>query len=166
MTETFIAWVSWMPPELASFLLASLPLTESRLALPLALFVFDLSPCTAFVSTFFGNLLPVPILYSFFPTCVSFASSHIQILDRWLNGWFDSLRKKHGESYSKLGALFLFILVVAPGPGTGVWTATVLAILFRVRVRFAVASIVAGLFVGSLAILAVSLGIFEGIKLL
>ncbi len=166
MIDFLLSWLNGVPPELVSFLLASLPLTESRLALPLALFVFDLSPLTAFVSTFFGNLLPVPALYALLPSCITFATAHVPMLDRWFNGWFESLRKKHSEGYSKWGALFLFILVVAPGPGTGVWTATVLAILFRVRPIFAILSIAAGLFVGSLAILGVSLGVFEGMKLL
>lgn len=166
MIDFLITLVAWMPSEFASFLLASLPLTESRLALPVALFVFGLSPLVAFVCTFLGNLLPIPILFSLLPRLVAFIESHNQTLNRWINCWFDSLRRKHTGGYSKWGALFLLIFVAIPWPGTGVWTASVLAILFQIRPRLAVVAIIVGQIIGSIAVTSISLGIFEGVKLL
>ncbi len=166
MTEILLSWFHGLPPELTSFLLASLPLTESRLAMPVALFVFHLSPFATFVWTYFGNLLPVPVLYAVLPPVIKFFTVRSPFLDRWVNGWFETLRTKHREGYAKWGAVFLFIVVAAPGPGTGIWTATVLGILFHVKWTYAVVAIAAGLFVASLTILALMLGVFEGAKLL
>jgi len=49
-------------PALATFLLALLPLTELRAAIPIGIFVYHLSPISAFFFAVAGNLLAA---YSF-----------------------------------------------------------------------------------------------------
>lgn len=166
MIDSLVNAFSGIPPELASLLLASMPVAESRVAIPVALFVFDLSPTAAFVYTFIGNSLPVFVLFWILPACLEYLRRHVRWIDRWLVSWFENMRTRYGESYSKWGAFFLFFFVVIPGIGTGAWGATLLAVLLRIDPRFAIPSIISGVFISCLAVLAVSLGVFSGIQLL
>jgi uncharacterized membrane protein len=166
MTDFFISLFSGMPAWAESFLLAGMPLTESRLALPMALFAFGLSPTVAVVSTFLGNLLPIPIVFLLLPLLIVFLEKHSKTLERWINLWFDVLRRKHADKYAKWGAVFLAIFVAVPWPGTGVWTGSVLAILFDIKAKIAIPAIVVGQAFSSLIVLCVSYGIFGGVKLL
>lgn len=166
MIDSLVTALSGIPPELASLLLASVPVAESRVAIPVALFVFDLSATVAFVYTFIGNSVSVLILFWILPACLELLRRHVHWIDRWVVSWFENMKGRYGESYSKWGAFFLFFFVVIPGVGTGAWGATLLAVLLRIDPRLAIPSIIAGVFISGLAVLAVSLGVFSGIQLL
>lgn len=162
MTDIFLE----IPPVLPSLLLASLPFIESRVALPVALFVFDLSPTASFISTFIGNSLPVFILFRALPPALDLMRRQVGWLDRWVIFWFEKMKGRYGESYSKWGAFFLFFFVVVPGIGTGAWGASLLGVLLKIDARLAIPSIIAGVFISGLVVLGVSLGVFSGIQLL
>lgn len=166
MIDSLVNALSGIPPELASLLLASVPVAESRVAIPVALFVFDLSVTPTFIYTFIGNSLPVFILFWILPACLEYLRRHVRWIDHWVVSWFEQMKGRYGESYSKWGAFFLFFFVVIPGIGTGAWGATLLAVLLRIDARLAISSIIAGVFISGLAIMAVSLGVFSGIQLL
>ncbi|MBI4437916.1 small multi-drug export protein [Candidatus Uhrbacteria bacterium] len=166
MIETIFAWASGLPAELAAALLASLPITETRLALPFAIFALHLAPWSAFLATLIGNLLPVPFIFALLTPALRLIHVRFPRLDDWFLRWRATQEKKFGESYSKWGAFFLFLLVVTPGPGTGVWTASALAVLFHIDLRLSALSIVCGAIVGTLAILAVTQGVFVGLNVL
>lgn len=166
MIDSLVALLSGIPPELASLLLASVPVAESRVAIPVALFVFDLTTTAAFIYTFIGTSLPVLILFWILPVCLEYLRRRARWIDRWIISWFETMKTRYGESYSKWGAFFLFFFVVIPGIGTGAWGATLLAVLLRIDPRLAIPSIIAGVFISGLAVLGVSLGVFSGIQLL
>lgn len=166
MIDSLVNALSGIPPELASLLLASVPVAESRVAIPVALFVFDLPMTPTFIYTFIGNSLPVFILFWILPACLEFLRRHVRWIDRWVVSWFEQMKGRYGESYSKWGAFFLFFFVVIPGIGTGAWGASLLGVLLKIDSRLAIPSIIAGVFISGLAVLAVSLGVFSGIQLL
>lgn len=166
MIETLLTWFQGFPPELVAGLLSALPLTETRLALPVAIFVLHLSPVVAFLATLVGNLVPMPFIFYLLTPALRVIHNHVPRLDAWFLHWREKQEKKFGESYSKWGAFFLFLLVVTPGPGTGVWTASALAVLFHIDLRLSALSIVSGAIIGSLAILAVTQGVFVGFSFL
>ncbi len=166
MIETLIQWVSILPPEVASAILAALPVTELRAALPIALFVFKLPPLTAYFSTVLGNLIPLLGLYVCLPSFLHWSLQNAPTIKLRFDQWFVSLEKKYGQAYSKWGAFFLFLFVAVPLPGTGVWTATVLAIFFQIKRELAIPCIIAGVLVAGLIVFALSQGVFQGLKLL
>jgi uncharacterized membrane protein len=166
MTDALITSLSRISPELASLLLASLPLAEARVAIPVALFVFDLSSLATFFYTFIGNSLPVLVLFWILPTALRLAREQVAWIDHWVASWFEKMKTRYGESYSKWGAFFLFFFVVIPGLGTGAWGASLLAVLLRIEPRLAIPAIMAGVFISVLSVLAVSLGVFSGVQLL
>jgi len=155
-----------LPPEIASALLASLPVAELRGALPIALFVFDLSPVTAYVWTVMGNLIPIPVIYLFLPRLMALTLKHTPRINRRFDTFFDRLMKKYGNQYSKWGAFFLFLFVAVPLPGTGAWTGALLAVLFRVQKRYAIPFIALGVAMAGILVLALSLGVFQGMRFL
>jgi uncharacterized membrane protein len=148
MMETILTWLQGFPPELVAAILAALPVLETRVALPVAIFALDLPPMTAFVSTFMGNLFPVPFIFFFLTPVLAGIHRHVPRLDQWFLVWRAKQEKKFGASYSKWGAFFLFLIVVIPGPGTGVWTASALAVLFQIDLRLSALSIAGAAFVG------------------
>ncbi|KKW32157.1 MAG: hypothetical protein UY76_C0039G0004 [Candidatus Uhrbacteria bacterium GW2011_GWA2_52_8d] len=162
MIDFLIQFFGGISPELASALLASLPVTELRAALPIALLVFELDPFTAYFWTVFGNLIPILLVYLILPPLMMFALRYTPRLNRRLETFFDVLKTKHGDRYSKWGAFFLFLFVAMPLPGTGVWTGTVLAVVFRIKPTLAISYIVAGLLVAGLLVLAITQGVFRG----
>jgi len=111
MIETLTQWVSILPPEIASAILASLPVTELRAALPIALFVFKLPPLTAYFSTVLGNLIPLLVLYVCLPPFLRWSLQNAPTIKLRFDKWFVSLEKKYGQAYSKWGAFFLFLAV-------------------------------------------------------
>lgn len=166
MIETILTWFQGFPPEFVAAILAALPVLETRVALPIAIFVLELPPMDAFLATLAGSLFPVPFIFLFLRPTLAAIHQHVPRLDRWFLSWRAKQEKKFGESYSKWGAFFLFLIVVIPGPGTGVWTASALAVLFQIDLRLSALSIAAGAFVGGLTILAVTQGVFVGLHFL
>ncbi|TAL49991.1 hypothetical protein EPN81_04095 [Patescibacteria group bacterium] len=166
MIDTLLMWLEGFPSELVAFVLAIMPVTETRLALPVAIFVLHLSPWVAFISTLLGNLFPMPFIFALLTPTLKIIHRQFPRIDQWFVTWRETQVKKFGERYSKWGAFFLFLLVVAPGPGTGVWTASALAVIFDIDRRLAAVSIISGAFIGTLTILAVTQGVFTGLQLL
>lgn len=166
MIDVLIHALSGISPELASALLASLPITELRAALPIALVVFELDPLVAYVSTVLGNLIPLILVFAFFPVFMKFVLRYAPKINVKIENHFLKLQKKHGDKYSKWGAFFLFLFVAIPLPGTGVWTGSVLAVLFKIKRTLAVPFIILGLLVAGLVVLGITQGAFHGLRLL
>jgi uncharacterized membrane protein len=144
MLEIF-PYISHLPPELASALLAALPITELRAALPLALTVFHLDPATAYIATVLGNLVPLVLIFALLPGIIRFAEAHSPWLKRVLDRYFRKLAHKHKKKFQRYGTFALVLFVMIPLPGSGVWTGSVLAILFGVRRDHAIPAIIIGL---------------------
>ncbi|NQV89695.1 MAG: small multi-drug export protein [Parcubacteria group bacterium] len=166
MTESIVAFFQSAPPELVTALLASLPVTELRAAIPVALTFFNLNPFVVYVSAVLGNILPIALIYAVIPRLIRHTSQRVPAFDKAMNKWFEKLEKKYGENYSKWGALFLLLFVAIPLPGSGVWTGTVLAILFNVKRELAIPYIVLGVMIAGLLVLGLTQGVFAGLQLL
>lgn len=155
LTETLVAFNK----EAAVVILAALPISELRGAIPLAL-AMGFSPIKSYLLAFAGNLIPViPILFLVQP--VSEKLRHIPIFEKFFNWLFERTRRKAGllEKFEVLG---LILFVAIPLPVTGAWTGCVAATLFKVRFRYALLSIVLGVAIAGLIVTGLSLA---GIKL-
>jgi len=166
MIEILLHWFEAVPPELATALMAALPVTELRAALPVALTFFDLNPFVAYASAVIGNLVPVVFLYAVLPKMIVWATEHFPPLEKAMKVWFAKLERQYGENYSKWGAFFLLLFVAIPLPGSGAWTGTVLAILFNIKRELAIPYIVIGVMIAGLLIFGLTEGVFAGLQLL
>jgi uncharacterized membrane protein len=163
MLEHFIKQIALFNKEIAVVIVAALPVSELRGALPLAL-TMGFSPYKAYCLSFLGNLIPVmPLLFLLQP--VSNRLRHIKIFEKFFGWLFERTRKK-ATLVERFEALGLILFVAIPLPVTGAWTGCVAATLFKIRFRYAFLSIAAGVLIAGLIVLGLSLAGIEilGIK--
>lgn len=140
--------------EIAVVVLAALPISELRGAIPMAL-AMGFSPQKAYFLAFVGNLIPVvPLLFLLEP--ISARLRHIKIFERFFDWLFERTRRK-ATLIEKFEALGLILFVAIPLPITGAWTGCVAASLFKIRFRYALLAIVAGVAIAGLVVMGVSL---------
>ena len=164
MLQILIKWLGSVPFELTTIFLATLPLTELRAAIPVAVTVFHLTPISAYTFSVIGNMIPLVFLFCFLPWFLSFLSGRFPIFHSMLERYFFRLSKKHEAKLNAYGAMFLFVFVAIPHPGGGVWTASTLAILFRMKKTYAIPAIVFGTLVSGLIVLSITLGSIQLFK--
>ncbi len=142
MVEILLHWLRDIPKEYVVIILAALPITELRGSIPLALY-FGFSFQKAFWLSVLGNALPViPILFLLRP--VSNSLSKFKIFARFFD-WFFKRTMKKADTIQKYEALGLAIFVAIPLPMTGAWTGAIAASLLRMRLRYALIGITAGI---------------------
>ncbi|MBL7156853.1 MAG: small multi-drug export protein [Candidatus Omnitrophica bacterium] len=140
--------------EIAVVILAALPVSELRGAIPLAI-AMDFSPLKAYVLAFIGNIIPiVPLLFLLQP--VTNKLRHIKIFEKFFDWLFERTKRK-ATLVEKFEALGLILFVAIPLPVTGAWTGCVAATLFKIRFRYALISIVLGVVIAGLIVLGLSL---------
>ena len=120
-----------MSPELTTTLLATLPITELRLALPAGV-ALGLAPLSAFFWATLGNILAVVLTTYILEPVVNFLRRHIGVINRLAEKIFTRTRHKHSENFNRFGALFLVIFVAIPLPGSGGYTGALLTYLFGI----------------------------------
>ncbi|MAF79692.1 ligand-binding protein SH3 [bacterium] len=113
-------------------LIAALPVAELRGAIPLAVFVWNISPLTAFFLAVIGNFLIVIPLLWFWHFAVHRLAKRYHFVHRCKEWMFDRTHRRHGGKFELLKEFALFFLVAIPLPFTGAWTGTVAAYLFGV----------------------------------
>ena len=141
MLEILIQWLKGIPKESVVMIVAALPISELRGAIPLAL-SWGMPMGKAFTLSVLGNILPIaPALFLFEP--VSARLRRFKLWSRFFDWLFERTKKK-ADSVQKFEALGLAIFVAIPLPMTGAWSGVVAATLFKIRFRYAFLAIVAG----------------------
>ena len=151
-----------MTAELTVFLVAALPISELRGAIPLGLTVYNLSVITTFFWALLGNILPVIILLYLLEPFVNFTMRHNQFIYKCCNFVFERTRKKHYKRFEVLGALALISFVAIPLPFTGAWTGALAAFVFGISPPKAIFYIFIGLLISGLVVTGLMLGIING----
>lgn len=146
-------------PELATIVVASLPVSELRGGLPLAIFYFKFSIVKAYMLSLLGNLLPV------FPLLIIFRVffQHLQevpLIGRFFQWWFKRVEEK-AALVNRWGFWGLVIFVAIPLPVTGAWTGTVASTLFNFPLHKGFLAIMIGVALAGGVVSLVSLGIFN-----
>ncbi|MCK5451427.1 MAG: small multi-drug export protein [Candidatus Omnitrophica bacterium] len=154
MVEQITDMLVFMNKEAAVVILAALPISELRGAIPLAL-AMDFTPMKAYMLSVAGNIIPViPLLFLLKP--VSEKLRHIPVFEKFFNWLFERTRKK-ASLIEKFEAIGLILFVAIPLPITGAWTGCVAATLFKIRFRYAFPAILAGIIIAGLVVMGISL---------
>ena len=162
MIERLFLMFKGMPEELITVIVAALPVSELRGAIPLAIFTLKIPLLKTFFLSVLGNLIPViPLLLFLEP--VSERLRHFKLWRNFFDRLFEQTRKRASlvEKYESLG---LALFVAIPLPVTGAWTACIAASLFKVRFRYAFPAICAGVIFAAVIVSALTLtgkGIFS-----
>lgn len=154
MGEKIIELVSGLafPPEILTFILSALPITELRASIPVAHKLFGLSLYEAFFWGYLGSL--VPALF------ILFAGEWFMSL-KILSRKVEKTRKKFYKKYEKHGSLALVLFVGVPLPLTGVWTGSLAAVIFGIPFRKAFPLIAVGNAIAGMLITLATAGIFS-----
>lgn len=139
--------------------LSTLPVTELRGAIPIAISYYHLPAMPSYIFAVFGNLIPAIFLLLYLKPLSDFLRRW-QIFELFFC-WLFQRTRKHEKRYEKYGALFLLFFVAIPLPGTGVWTGSVAAFLFGIRFWYAFPVMAGGVIIAGLIVTWTNLGIIH-----
>jgi uncharacterized membrane protein len=146
-----------IPRELSTLLIAMLPVSELRGAIPYAL-SGGMSWQQAYLWAVIGNFIPVIPLLLFLEPISSFLSQRSSICHRFFD-WLFARTRRRGRVVERYEAIGLVLFVAIPLPVTGAWTGTVAAFLFGVRFRYALPAIILGILIAGTVVTLASLGV-------
>ena len=152
MLEKLFLMLRDLPNELITVIVAALPVSELRGAIPLALLSLKEPLLKTILLSISGNLLPViPLLLFLGP-----------VSEKVRHYLFERTRRKAAivEKYEALG---LALFVAIPLPVTGAWTGCIAASLFKIRFRYAFLAICVGVCMAAAIVTTITLigkGIF------
>jgi len=154
MLETILKSLQGIPKEWVTVIIAALPISELRGAIPLAL-AMGFSPMKAFWLSMLGNSLPViPALFLLEP--VSNALMRYKPWKKFIDRLYARTKAK-ADLIQRYEALGLMLFVAVPLPMTGAWTGCIAASLFRIKFRYAFPAIFFGVVIAGLIVTAVCL---------
>jgi len=156
----YINFFQNISPELATFLIAMVPIAELRGALPIALVTYELPVWSAYLWSVLGNLIPVLFLLWWLEPVSQFLCKHFKIFDKFFNWLFTRTRRKFSVSAEKYGKIIALVLFVAiPLPITGAWTGSVAAFIFGIPFKRAFPAILLGVLISGVVVAAATVGI-------
>ena len=138
------------------FLLSMVPIIELRGAIPLGA-VLGLPLFSNYLVSVIGNFLPVPFILLF-----------IRYILEWMKKvkclapialWLEEKAQRGSEKVQKYASLGLFLFVAIPLPGTGAWTGALVAALLRMKMKYALPSILGGVLVAGVIMSLASYGL-------
>lgn len=130
--------------EIITLLVAALPLSELRGAIPLGILGFGFGSLKAFLLGVIGNILPIfPILIGL-EGVSNYLSKKSYRFNHFFTWLFNRTRSKHGNHFHYWGELALFIFVAIPLPLTGAYSGALAAFVFGIPKKHAFWSIVFG----------------------
>ena len=163
MVEQIANFLSSLPKELITVIIATLPIAELRGAIPWALAGLPvgggLSVPSAVFFAIIGNLIPVFPLLLFFDKIYKILSRY-SIFDRFFNWIFARTRKK-GKLIEKYEFWGLVVFVGIPLPVTGAWTGSLAAFLFGIKFWKSILAVILGLIMSATIVTLTTLGILS-----
>lgn len=161
MTELLITWLENIPPQVATVIIAMMPIAELRGSIPVALGVYNLSIIESFIYSVIGNLIPVIIILLFFDRISKYLMVKFKIINRFLKWLFEKTRKRHTKKFDKWGTIVLITLVAIPLPLTGGYSGSLAAYLFGIPFKKAFPLILIGILIAGVIVTLLSTGIYK-----
>jgi len=145
-------------PEYLTVILAMVPISELRGAIPLALSL-KVPVARAFALAVTGNLIPIlPVLFFLEP--VSNYLKRFSTFNKFFNWLFQRTRNR-SQIIEKLELVGLALFVAVPLPFTGAWSGAVAAFLFRFRIRESFFAITLGVLIAGTVVTLTCLGLIR-----
>ena len=158
MVEAIEAYLAGLNHELAVFLISLLPIVELRGAIPFGVALGVDWRLVYFLSVI-GNIIPAPFIILFFRPISEFLEN------TKLFGALASKIKNRAnskiKSVNKYKMLGLFLFVAIPLPGTGASTGAAVAALMKMRLKYSIPAIVAGVLTAGILMMGISFGFGE-----
>ncbi len=150
-----------IPPQIATMIIAMLPIAELRVAIPVALAGYKSSIPSAFFWSVLGNSIPAFIILKYIGPISDWLKKKSAGFDKFFAWWFKRTETKFHDSFLKYGSVALVIFVAIPLPMTGAWSGSLAAFLFGIPPRKAFWLILWGIIIaGIIVTIAAKFGIF------
>ncbi len=146
------------PPEIATLVLAMIPVGELRGALPIALTIYKLPVLQAAFWAVLGNMIPVWFLLIFFEKVSKWLMERSDFWNRFFEKLFERTQHKLEDKVEKYGVWALTLFVAIPLPVTGAWTGSLAAFVFGLPRKQAFFAILAGVIIASVIVTLITLG--------
>lgn len=159
MSFPVFALISNVSPRLMTFLIAILPISELRGAIPYALFEGGLEWQEAYLYAVLGNFLPVIPLLLFLESVSNWLRRY-RIWDRFFE-WFFARTRRKGKMIERFEALGLVLFVAIPLPVTGAWTGCAAAFLFKIPLKMAIPAVACGILIAGCVVTLASMGVIS-----
>ncbi|QQY79162.1 putative membrane protein [Keratinibaculum paraultunense] len=143
--------------ELIVLIVAAMPLSELRGAIPLGISL-GLSPIHSTVISILGNMMIVPILLKILNPVMNYLEN-TTLFSKFISWVKSRTMNKTRKTIKKYSLVGLFILVAIPIPTTGAWTGCIAASLLRLDFKKALISILSGVFTAGIIVSTISYGI-------
>jgi len=147
-------YLKGLPPEIAVFIVATLPVFELRGAIPIGVIYYNLPLWKVFFISLMGNILPVPFLLLLLRP-ISTLTSRWWLTKKFFDFLYDRARRK-GVSIKRLKILGLYLFVAVPIPGTGAWMGSVIAEVLNMDFKSAFLAISLGVITAGIVLTFVS----------
>jgi uncharacterized membrane protein len=132
MHDLIINFFSNFPKELATFLIAVVPVTELRASIPLAIKVYGMTPAMAWFYSVAGTYFAMVLIVFLLDPIANFLSKYFDFFKKFFNWLFEHTRKRAGSKMEKYGEWAIFILAATPIPLLGGMTGALAAFIFGV----------------------------------
>ncbi|MFH1192162.1 MAG: small multi-drug export protein [bacterium] len=150
-----------IPPQIATMIIAMLPIAELRVSIPVALAGYKLSLASAFFWSVLGNIIPALIILKYIGPISEWLRKKSAGFNKFFTWWFKRTESKFHDSFLKYGSVALIIFVAIPLPMTGAWSGALAAFLFNIPPQKAFWLITSGVILtGIIITIATKLGIF------
>jgi uncharacterized membrane protein len=149
--------ISRTPAEVVVFVIAALPISELRGAIPYALLTVGMTWQKAYIIAVAGNFLPVIPILLFLGVFSEWLMSRYKSFDRFFTWLFDRTRRK-SKLIERFETIGLILFVAIPFPVTGAWTGCVAAFLFKIPLKQAIPAIMVGILISGTIVTLASLG--------
>jgi uncharacterized membrane protein len=155
----FASWFIGFSPELATFLIAMIPISELRASIPIGISVYHMSAQSAYFWSVLGNLIPMILIVLILEPIANFLSEHISLFKRFFDWLYEHTRKRGKKKFERFGSFAVFILTAIPIPLLGGWTGPLAAFVFNVPLKKSVPLIIFGCATAGLIVTLFTLGI-------
>lgn len=153
MHDLIISWFADFPRELATFLIALIPVTELRASIPLAVKVYGLAPFWAWAYSVAGTFFAMLMIVLLLDPASKMLSKWIPVFEKFFAWLFEHTRKRANGKMEKYGEWSIFILAATPIPLLGGMTGALAAFIFGVPLKKSVPLMLFGTMVSGAIVL-------------
>ncbi|MFA5871440.1 MAG: small multi-drug export protein [Parcubacteria group bacterium] len=155
----YSTWFQNFPPELATFLIAMVPISELRASIPIAIKIYHLPIWSAYLWSVLGNLVPMILIVLILNPIAKFLSDNVSAFKKFFDWLFEHTRKRGQKKFEKWGAFAVFILTATPIPLLGGWTGPLAAFVFNVKLKKSIPLIILGCVIAGLIVTVLTVGL-------
>jgi|SRR3989344_2233009 len=153
-----------IPPQLATAMIAAVPVAELRASIPVALTVYNLSIPSALFWSIIGNMVPVYLILLLFEKVSAWVRQRSTTVDRLLTWLFERTQRKLEKDVAKYGWWALAIFVAIPLPATGAWSGALAAFVFGFPKKKAFYAIFTGVIIAAVIVTLLTLSATASVK--